>query len=173
MLWRSTAPKHRESVFLPMRQLERPGAKLRIWAGEQSPDGQVLPPNAVVGEWAGQVGHPTSYALLGVVPVPSGVTFSMPIRTARFEESLAGSSDEVSFGQPAERERQFIDDVLGSDGSGGWSVLVAACAPFGSSPMAFRWMASFLRSIAYLDIANLSDEGLWIQWDEVRLPSSQ
>jgi len=155
---------------VPVRLIERerPLGKLRIWTGGASPDGRRLPPEAVVGEWAGQSGHPSSYALLGVTPAAAGVTFVVPMGAARFRDSLAGSADDVVFGEPGERERQFIEEVLKRDASRGWGVLVAASGRAGSSPMAFRWLAKFLQGVVQLEVDDASAQSLWSRWDEAR-----
>lgn len=143
--------------------------QLRVTTGGDSPDGRKLSQNAVVVEWAGRVGHPTSYALLGLVPRSSGVTFSMSTDRAPFPESLAGASDEVTFDDLNDRWRAVIREVL-EQTARGWDVVVAAAGKYGSSEMAFRFVAAFIGAfIPSLEEGNELDEAeVWAAWDVAR-----
>jgi hypothetical protein len=145
-------------------------AKIRIWIGGESPDGRTFPDSTVVVEWTGQTGHPTSYALLGMAPTTSGNPVSIHTEKMLFADSLAGRADEVVFGDTGERELAVIEEVLNQYGPSGWVVPIAASGKFGSSPMAFRWVATFLmglREVLEKDPAP-TDESIWSVWDSAR-----
>lgn len=151
--------------------IERPSplTKLRIWRGGGSPVETPLPDNAVIVEWAGQLGHPTSYALLGLSPRRPGVAVSLPTDKAKFEISLADGLDEVTWGELGDAELDAIREVLGEDQTLGWEILVAASGRVGSSPAAFRWVARFIRNLYTLDVTeDASLERIWATWDDSR-----
>ena len=156
---------------MSVRELEResPLSRLRIWRDGESPDGQTLPTEAVVVEWAGRTGHPTSYALLGIATRNSGIELSIPVGSTTYQDSLAGTTDEVTFGTPTEEQIVTIQDVLLRDDSNGWNVKVAALGRFGTSQMAFRWVAGFIRVLFIQEVPmDSTDESLWGIWDEAR-----
>jgi hypothetical protein len=138
--------------------------RLRLWTLGDSPDRERLPADVVVAEWTGRLGHPTSYALLGVAPQPTGVTFTASSEGRQFEDSAAERFDVVAFGLP-ESYRAAVEDELGKDVSSGWNVVLGAHGQFGSSPMAFRRIASFLSGVAGLDCSKVSDAEIWKAWD--------
>src|SRR5688500_12077622 len=75
----------------------RPLTALRLWSEDDWPVAGVHPRRAVAVEWAGQTGHPTSYALLGAVHAQGGDVRPYPGGEA-FGGSLAGKTDHVTFG---------------------------------------------------------------------------
>jgi hypothetical protein len=151
--------------------LERPNpiTQLRIWRGGESPDGQALAADAIVVEWTGRTGHPTSYALLGIVPTDSDFEVSIPASDAPYLESLAGGSDQVSFGSLTDEQVVAIRDALGTEHSNGWNVAVAASGLIGSSQMSFRWVAGFIRLLMTQTVAHgPEDQSIWSIWDQAR-----
>jgi hypothetical protein len=103
-------------------------------------------------EWTGQTGHPTSYALLGIHPGPD--TAAVTHLNENFD-SLAGGTDDVLFGLPDEYREALVDifpDELGR------SPCIAAHGMMGSSIVAFRAVALFLRN---------TDDQLWESTDDL------
>ena len=124
------------------RRLQGPlTTTIRMWVDGESPDGRHLEAGAIVAEWAGRTGHPTSYGLLGIAPASTASRLPSRCRD-RLAESLAEEDDAVRFGLPDEY-RPATAEALRVQ-RGGWEVLVAAHGEIGSSPMAFRRIAEFL-----------------------------
>jgi hypothetical protein len=88
---------------------------------------------------------------------------------APFPESLAGASDEVTFDDLNDRWRAVIREVL-EQTARGWDVVVAAAGKYGSSEMAFRFVAAFIGAfIPSLEEGNELDEAeVWAAWDVAR-----
>ena len=108
-------------------------------------------------EWAGQVGHPSSYGLLG--GRAAGLTrLDVPERGA-YEASLAGTSDDVTFGLPAEY-RQAVGEGLSSPVALG----VAAHGQVGSSEYVFRRLAALLSALVSVGVPATAAD-LWLLWD--------
>ena len=129
-----------------------------------------MPQDALVVEWAGRSGHPTSYALLGARPTIAGVTVSLPSTAVAFPESLAGVGDTVFLNGLLDEYFPAFVDVLGEDTEQGWEVLTAAAGEVGSSINAFRWVARFFTSLHQIleSEADPSNESLWTEWDQAR-----
>jgi hypothetical protein len=92
---------------------------------------------------SGQAGHPTSYALLGTHAGPD--IASVEHANERFDGSLAGDADDVRFGL-LDEYRVAVEDVLSRDAS--ITPCLAACGLWGSSTIAFRAVALFMRDAA-------------------------
>ena len=110
-------------------------------------------------EWAGQLGHPSSYGLIGareasqtVLPDPSG---------GRYVESLAGELDQVYFGLPAAYAEAVIA-VLQRP----LELTVAAHGEVGSSPAVFARLTAAVEHFTVAGIPAPDDE-IWRVWDEV------
>jgi hypothetical protein len=116
---------------------------LRLWAGTSWPIGRP-PAGARAVEWvSAQPGHPTSYALLGT-HTGSDIA-SVEHINERFDGSLAGEADDVRFGL-LDEYRTAVQDVLSRDAS--IAPCLAACGLWGSSAIAFRAVALFMRDAA-------------------------
>lgn len=139
---------------------------LRIWCDGDWPTDDV-PVSGIAVEWAGQVGHPTSYMLLGGSPARR---FDVTAQAdgPLFENALEGVADIVQFGLPAEY-RRAIDQVVGNapDDAPRCTISLAAYGDAGSSIVAFRAGTIFLTTI--LDRAtSLTDDELWTLWHASR-----
>jgi hypothetical protein len=124
------------------RVLERaqPRMRLRIVSGHTRTSGSHGPAWVHV-EWAGRVGHPSSYGLLGGTRVDKSVVRIQP-SGAKFRDSLASGADDVRWGSQPEFEVAILD-ALQSQPQG---VLVsqAAHGAIGSSPYVFARLARSL-----------------------------
>jgi len=138
------------------------GQRLRIWSDGDWPTDHV-PTRGVAIEWVGQVGHPTSYVLLGGSPSDkSGVTVGDygPV----FEDALAGAADVVRLGL-LDEYRGAVDEVLANptDDARPMTISLAAHGEAGSSIVAFRAGTIFLTTI-FERVASLDDAELWARW---------
>jgi hypothetical protein len=139
---------------LVIREIERPGERLRVWDDARGPLGDGGEGVAV--EWAGRVGHPSSYGLLG--GRESGGAQTDHVESIGYVSSLAGASDAVEFGLPDEY-RDAVRDEFGTR----FEVVVAAHGRIGSSERVFRRLAATVRSL--LAQPATSDADLWALWD--------
>src|SRR5215475_4573286 len=132
------------------RVVERaqPRMRLRIVRGRSSTSGSHGPTWAHV-EWAGRVGHPSSYGFLGGTRVDKSGVRVQP-SGAKFRDSLASAADDVRWGLEPEYEVAILD-ALESQPQG---VLVsqAAQGAIGSSPYVFARLARFLGRILATDV---------------------
>jgi hypothetical protein len=147
-----------------VRNLERraPMTRLRVWAGQERPDGQPPAATDVVVEWAGRTGHPTSYALLGAQRSGPKSTISVQ-RGDIYAEALAGRNDTVYSGLLDSYEDAVLEVI--AESTSPITVSTAAHGLVGSSPMAFRRVAAFLVRLLELNVEALSDAELWEAWD--------
>ena len=129
---------------------------LRIETGQGFRSGSRLPAFATV-EWAGRVGHPSSYALLGGTrsDVPR---VSLHDSGASFGEALAASADDVRWGLPPEYEEAVL--TLLADQPQPVLVSRAAYGMVGSSVRAFRAVALLLCQVLASGLPS-SDEDAW------------
>jgi hypothetical protein len=140
-----------------------PRARLRIWTNDVGSDGRDLLASEVVVEWAGQSGHPTSYALLGGLRRGDGGTLSAPSAGPPYRSSLAGRADHVTFGLPVSYRDEVATMIQRSLRP--VEVTLAAHGVAGSSRMAFRRVTVFLLNLIELDLVSTSDAELWEAWD--------
>jgi hypothetical protein len=134
--------------------------RLRLWTAPDGPGGVPIPTDGLCVEWAGQVGHPSSYALLGG-RVSDGKAGLLKVRlTGPYVDSPAGAADVVEFGLP---EDYAVAVGRGVDGAGEVEVTLAAHGRAGSSPVVFarvgRLLAVFLR-----DGVPADDADVWRAW---------
>ena len=115
-------------------------------------------------EWAGRVGHPSSYALLR-----GSRTFGRPgIRMysrdsgSHFKESLAGPADEVFWGLPPEFEHAVLDIVEAQPQP--VNIGRAAYGVAGSSTHSFRCVALLLCHALTIGLPT-NDEDVWKLFD--------
>jgi hypothetical protein len=116
--------------------------------------GSKLPEFATV-EWAGRIGHPSSYALLG------GRRSDMPgVRVyssgGSFRQALAARADDVRWGLPVEYEEAILK--LLADTAQPVSVSRAAHGEVGSSQRTFRAVALLLSRILASGLPGDEDE---------------
>ena len=146
------------------RVVERaqPRMRLRIVRGRSSASGSHGPTWAHV-EWAGRVGHPSSYGFLGGTRVDKSGVRVQP-SAAKFRDSLASAADDVRWGLEPEYEVAILD-ALESQPQG---VLVsqAAQGAIGSSPYVFARLARFLGRILATDVP-AEDAEVWRLFDQV------
>lgn len=138
-----------------IREAERGIVRMRVWMNAEGPLDEAIDGLAV--EWAGQVGHPSSYGLLGG-RAGEVTRLEVPERGS-YQGSLAGASDEVAFGLPAEY-RQAVGQGLRSP----VALTVAAHGQVGSSAYVFRRLASLLSALIS-DGVPATDPDLWLLWD--------
>ncbi len=128
------------------------GHHIRIGDAAGWPCGQPKYSDVLFIEYQGRLGHPSSYGMLGgaavtsEVSVPTGGALSCDGKP--YPESLAGLSDDVSFGLPAEflAEIRLASSELLADRYG-LSIEIAAHGRVGSSPYVFGALARFLISM--------------------------
>jgi hypothetical protein len=137
-----------------VREVHRAGESLRVWTSANGPLDEVA--EGLTVEWAGQVGHPSSYGLLG--GRSSQVTQVAPGDARGYEESLAGAADQVRFGLPSEYAAA-VSDALTTP----VEVTIAAHGLVGSSPAVFSRVAAFL-ALLLRDGVPEDDEDLWSGW---------
>ena len=110
-------------------------------------------------EWAGRIGHPSSYALLGgaLVPPPE------PDQdTGWVKNTLAGRLDRVHSGLLAEYR-----EAVNSATDGRLHIATAAHGEIGSSQLVFSRVATVLLAILDNGVPD-SEEALWRLWDGTR-----
>lgn len=136
----------------------RGSGRLRLWTAPEGPGRVSTPTDGLCVEWAGQVGHPSSYALLGgrlSDGTPGQVRVDL---TGPYVGSLAGAADVVEFGLQEEYAVAVRRGV-----NGAVQVTIAAHGRVGSSPVVFarvgRLLAVFLRHGVPAD-----DADVWQAW---------
>jgi hypothetical protein len=150
-----------------------PHGHLRVWLGGDWPSEPIPSAPGICVEFAGRLGHPTSYGLLGGIWLPqdsgAAVRFALHPDGQAFEDSLAGPYDKVLFGLP-EEYRSAVGKGVRRLGVGRvLSVQCAAHGQVGSSPQMFAWLAGSLFVLAEnAYVAELSDVDLWREFDEGR-----
>jgi hypothetical protein len=136
--------------------------RLRIVSGHTRRSG-CHGPAWVHAEWAGRVGHPSSYGLLGGTRVDKSAV-RIQASGAKFRDSLASGADDVRWGSQPEFEVAILD-ALQSQPQG---VLVsqAAHGAIGSSPYVFARLARFLGRILTTGVP-AEDAEVWRLFDQV------
>lgn len=116
---------------------------LRVESDVASHTGSALPSWATV-EWAGRIGHPSSYGLLGGAParVPS---VNVREGGGRFTDALAASVDDVRWGLPLEYEGPVLEVLVAQPRP--VYITRAAHGLIGSSEMVFRALTRLLCQI--------------------------
>lgn len=134
---------------------DRPHMALRIWTDVEGP--VPLPPHCLGVEWAGRLGHPSSYALLAGSLLPQS---SSRAGQTKVKNTLAGRLDSVRTGLlPEYREavRSAAGDRL--------RITAAAHGDVGSSRAVFSSLATLLLYLLESGVPD-SEEVLWQRWDE-------
>jgi hypothetical protein len=126
---------------------------LRVETAEGFRSGSQLPSFATV-EWAGRIGHPSSYALLGGTRSDTAGV-SVHASGASFKEALAAPTDDVRWGLPSEYEEAIVS--LLADQSQRVLVSRAAYGVVGSSERAFRAVALPLSQILASGLPSAED----------------
>jgi hypothetical protein len=163
---RHASPSEMMDVVVRVLRHSTPIEVLRIWRGEPAPDGRELAASEIAIEWAGRVGHPTSYALLGGVRRGDASRLSTSTSGSDYPDAIAGRNDRVAFGLPEyahEAVRSVIEEVPFPV-----EVTLAAHGEVGSSPMAFRWIAALLVALLDLDFDSLSDGEIFDSWAQLK-----
>jgi hypothetical protein len=132
--------------------------RLRLWTAPDGPGGVPIPTDGLCVEWAGRIGHPSSYALLGGRGSDGKAGLLKMGLTGPYVDSLAGPADVVEFGLPEEYAVAVRRGV-----NGAVAVTLAAHGRVGSSPVVFtrvgRLLAVFLR-----DGVPADDADVWRAW---------
>jgi hypothetical protein len=138
-----------------MVEAARDGERLRLWNCADGPAGEDA--DGLTVEYAGRVGHPSSYGLLG--GRRSTVASLHPLASGRYESSLAGDSDDVEFGLPNEYKPAVAAGLHRRV-----EIVIAAHGRVGSSESVFRRLAATLSDL--LDSDDVPTEAdLWASWD--------
>ncbi len=124
--------------------------------------GSNLPETAEI-EWAGRVGHPSSYGLLGGRRTSGDAQVAVTYDgTPTYKGSLAGRSDKVLWALPAEYERAVINvlrqqpvPVVVTD---------AAHGEVGSSEYVFHTLAAMLGHVMAAGVP-ADDDDVWLLLD--------
>ena len=133
---------------------------LRVYRrGEPVPGQRVVHPDQIAVEWAGRVGQPSSYGLLGGIAAASTVE-PMPMPIGTFAQALV-KSDIVTFGLPDEFAAAARRDPV--------VVTIAAAGEAGSSVWVFRSLASMLAALLARE-GSVERDALWALWDNSRIP---
>jgi hypothetical protein len=131
-----------------------PRTSLRMWTGGEGPI--FLPPESIGVEWAGRLGHPSSYALLGGSLAPQS---DADVTGGRVGRTLAGRLDTVRSGLLPE-----YHEAVRSATAGRVHITAAAHGEVGSSQVAFSRVATLLPDLLESGFPE-SDEALGRQWD--------
>jgi len=145
------------------RELARAGSQMRMRV-HVTPTGawdRSERPRSLSIEWAGRVGHPSSYGLLGGRPYDAPVVM-VESYGAIYKESLAGPADEVRWGLPDEY-RTTIQETLAAQPAI-VAVNDAAFAAVGSSAHVFAALATMLATLSTGKLLP-DDAELWRLWD--------
>jgi len=149
----------RPSVSGPDERLvvrDAPLMSLRIWTTSGFRSGSGLPSSVRV-EWAGRIGHPSSYGMLGGTRSPISRVRVFP-SDAKFRDALAARADDVRWGLPAEYESVVVDAL--HDQLLTVSVSQAAHGTVGSSPHVFRALTNLLCRLLAEGVP-LEDSEIW------------
>jgi len=138
---------------------DRPFGRIRIWTPPDRPKGAAASP--IVVEWAGLVGDPSSYGLLGGTLVEGETRIDAPLDGTAFPDSLA-RNDRGAFGLPAGYRAGVLAAV-----PFGLAVSVAAHGMASSSPLTFGELARLLVIFLRHGIPEGDDE-VWRTFDEAR-----
>lgn len=133
---------------------------LRVETTRGFRSGSALPPSATV-EWAGRIGHPSSYALLGGAKSDTP-RLRLYSPDGPFKAALAARADDVRWGLPSEYEEAILT-VL-ADTAQPVLVSKAAHGQVGSSELAFRAVALLLSRVLASGLPTLDDEA-WKLFD--------
>lgn len=132
-------PSTLQHVNLALRR-DQPFMAMRIWTGNDGP--LPLPSGSTAVEWAGRIGHPSSYALLGGSLVPH----QEPQHDfGRVDNPLAGGLDRVNVGLLPEY-REAVNTAT----AGRLHVTAAAHGDVSSSQSVFARVATFLLALLTL-----------------------
>jgi hypothetical protein len=141
--------------------------RMRLFdAGELVP-GQLSPhPTQLAVEWGGrQIGHPSTYGLLGGVRSSVFAVDLSPVDGA-FDNHLSYAGEPAMFGLD-ESYTNAIRSV------GPQTVTVAGHHAHSSSEMVFRWLALFLAEALSRGHWPIEEHDVWAAWDDARRPSPQ
>lgn len=139
--------------------------KLRVWHTPMfSRDGSALPTTVKL-EWAGRVGHASSYGLLGGHRASAGDAGIGHLRDVAFDGSLAGRCDHVRHGLPDDYRSTVVDVVCASPIP--VRISAAAHGEIGSSQLVFRTLAHLLCRLLATGVP-ADDEVVWSFWDQCR-----
>lgn len=136
--------------------------RMRIVSGPTQASGSHGPAWVHV-EWAGRVGHPSSYGLLGGTRVDKSVVRIQPSGASSETRSLPGQTTSVGVCSPSSRQQSW---TRCSRSLRAFFVSLAAHGAIGSSPYVFARLARFLGCILATDVA-AEDAEVWRLFDQV------
>jgi hypothetical protein len=116
----------------------------------------LVPLNLTV-EWAGRVGHPSSYGLL-TGRRSARASIGVPAAGVAYLDSLASGADDVRWGLPAEYRSAVVETVAGL--AHPVRITDAAHGLAGSSPHVFRTLTGLLSRLLTVGVPDEDDE-LW------------
>lgn len=134
--------------------------KMRLETVEGFRNGSELPTFLTV-EWAGRIGHPSSYGLLGGARSDSPMVNVGPAGGS-FKRALTGRADDVRWGLPKEYAAAILASL--ADAAQPVSVSKAAHGMVGSSERAFVAVALLLSQLLALGMP-VDDVDVWTLWD--------
>lgn len=140
-----------------MFRRERPIGRLRLRTPPDAPSGS--PRDALVVEFAGQVGHPSSYGMLGGHTTAAETTFDVPLNGLFYPDSMAASEDRATFGLPLEYRWAVLEAM-----PTGLVVTVAAHGAVSSSEAIFARLTHLLGALLQSPLPATDDE-LWAALD--------
>lgn len=139
--------------------------RLRVVRGASTPDGSRRPGWVHI-EWAGRVGHPSSYGLLGGTRAQAS-SIRVTESGAKVRDSLAGAGDDVRWGL----EQGYEPAIMAALDAQLQAVLIttAAHGSRGSSPHVFGCLARLLSALVATDVPS-EDHDLWRMVDRAWNP---
>ena len=151
-------PMSRRQALLVTR--ETPPMSLRIWAPCGVRRDSLLPLNLTV-EWAGRVGHPSSYGLL-TGRLSARASIGAPGAGAAYPDSLASDADDVRWGLPVGYRPAVAEAIAGL--AQPLRITDAAHGLVGSSPHVFRVLTGLLSGLLAVGVP-IDDDDLWRLFD--------
>lgn len=136
---------------------DAPAMSVRLQWTHGFRSGSGLPSSANV-EWAGRIGHPSSYGLLGGTRTTGAPQVAVWPDAAPFRHSLAGRGDHVRWGLPQEYEAPLLDALRRQPVP--MRISTAAHGEVGSSLHVFQSLAALLGRVLAAGVPP-EDEELW------------
>ena len=140
--------------------------RLRIYGhGELLPGEAIAPESRIVVEWAGRIGHASSYGLLGATETNhlTDTAIELDHEGTNFHASLAGATDQVVFGLLDEYRAAIR--AASSVFTFPMTVRIAAHAAIGSSAIVFERLTDLLAPLVYATDAERTDDLVRLWWE--------
>lgn len=141
---------------------DRPMMTMRLTYRPASGLGSPRQPATATIEWAGRVGHPASYGLLGGAQALAPRIGHFRLGNPLYKRSLARGTDEVRWGLTQEYEEVVAATLATQPVS--VSVSSAAVGQLGSSAQVFKALTIMLCRVLGADVPR-ADADVWRLWD--------